>query len=179
MSETVAVFVNNLKRLEKEYETLPRKIVNARALAVTTSVRGQIGRTTHGGRLRGVGKKGAKVGARYDIKGTVNPTAIVQATGPLHLLERDTRAHDIPRTQSSRRTRTSSGRLSNRRVGTGRNLSGRKLLVINGHVRTGPVRVRGSKGKHPFAKGVLLALPFLGETSHRQVTAALAKVYRH
>lgn len=46
-------------------------------------------------RMSGVGTKGARVGVRYDMKGTENPTALVRATGPLHLVERPVKPHVI------------------------------------------------------------------------------------
>lgn len=49
-----------------------------------------------GRRLSGVGRKGARVGARFtNPTSTVNPTAIVMYTGPAHLVNSGTRPHPI------------------------------------------------------------------------------------
>lgn len=70
-----------------------------------------------GNRLSGVGKKGAKVGVRYTVRGYQNPVGIIQYTGPVHLANSGTRPHQIlPR---SRQT-TAKG---NRRRGSAKALS--------------------------------------------------------
>jgi hypothetical protein len=48
-----------------------------------------------GTRISGVGKKGAKVGVRYDVVGYVNPVGIIKYTGPVHLANSGTRPHEI------------------------------------------------------------------------------------
>lgn len=48
-----------------------------------------------GGRMRGVGKSGSKVGVRYDVKGFQNPVGILRYTGQVHLLNNATRPHLI------------------------------------------------------------------------------------
>lgn len=45
--------------------------------------------------LRGVGRSGARVGVRYDVRGFQNPVGILRYTGPVHLLNNPTKAHDI------------------------------------------------------------------------------------
>jgi hypothetical protein len=48
------------------------------------------------GRLRNVGKGGAKVGVRYKLHGTsASPTAIVEATGPWQIINNPAVAHVI------------------------------------------------------------------------------------
>src|SRR5262245_32516577 len=75
------------------------------ALHVTSSVRDAT-RADSGGdmRLSGVGLRGARVGARYDVKGTQNPVALIRATGPMHFLERGAGPHQIrPRRRRGKR----------------------------------------------------------------------------
>ena len=68
-------------------------------------------------RLSGVGKNGARVGVRYDVRGYQNPVGIIRYTGPAHLVNSGTRPHKIePR---SRQT-TAAG---NRRRGSAKALS--------------------------------------------------------
>ena len=94
--------MNSLGDVARMAEALPRELqaaqlrgINAAALHVTKGIRGEIRAVTGDMRLSGVGRRGARVGARYDVKGTVNPTAIIMATGPLHFVEHPTESHDI------------------------------------------------------------------------------------
>lgn len=48
-----------------------------------------------GKRMKGVGRSGANVGVRYDVRGYENPVGIIRYTGPVHLIARPTRAHEI------------------------------------------------------------------------------------
>jgi hypothetical protein len=154
-----------MDRLAATYERTPLKVVAASSRIYTTGIRASIGSVTNGGKLRGVGKfnggnrTGARVGvtSRILTSSTAEASGIVQGTGPLQLIERDTSAHAIPRTVGSRRGRTASGRLSHKRVATGTISSGRRPLLIGGiggNWVTGPVRHPGTTGKHPFERGV-------------------------
>jgi hypothetical protein len=82
--------------LPKELQVAQRRGIQQGALAVTKAIRAEV-KSASGGdnRLSGVGKKGARVGAKYDVKGQVNPTALIKATGPMQLLEHPTRPHEI------------------------------------------------------------------------------------
>lgn len=129
--------------------------------------------------LSGVGKRGARLGVSYNVRGFYgNPTALVRATGPFHLIERDTAPHQIPRTASSRRIKLESGRLSAKRELTGRTLSGRKRLRLPGGWVMGPVSHPGTKGKHPFERGVNRAEPLTRQVFRRAHTTALARTFR-
>jgi hypothetical protein len=75
---------------------LPAAMAGATAKAaaeVTNSARDEIRKDSGGDMV--LSGMGAKVGARYDIKGGDNPTALIRATGPLHILESDTSQHII------------------------------------------------------------------------------------
>ena len=75
------------------------------------------------------------MGAKYTVRGTTNPTAVVKATGPLQLLERDTKPHTIaPRPRRGQTKR-------------------RALRLANGAFVAG-VNHPGTKGKEPFGRGV-------------------------
>lgn len=68
----------------------------AAALEVTNTVRNEIRKDSGGDMV--LSGMAAKVGARYDVKdmlGNGNPTALIRATGPLHILESDTDQHLI------------------------------------------------------------------------------------
>lgn len=146
-------FAQKMGRLADTISRSPEEVARRAASAYTSSIRKEIKAVVPTGKLSGVGKRGARVGVKYTAGGA---TAYVQATGPLHLVERDTKGgYTIPRTVGTRRTRTASGRLSRKREETGRNFSGRKVLFFNGRYVTGPiVRKRGTRGRHPFERGV-------------------------
>lgn len=96
------------------------------------------------GRLRNVGKKGARLGVRVTPRGT--KTVEVRATGPWHLVENDTAAHDImPKSRQLRRSRIKPG---SQRA---------KALKVPGVGPRASVRHPGTKGKQPWAKGVAAA----------------------
>lgn len=141
-----------LPQLARQMSDLPGQIraqsrvaVNASALTITNTLREQI-RAASGGdmRLSGVGRRGGtRVGARYDVKGTDNPTALIRATGPLHLVENPTSPHVIPKQGATR--------------GRGRNKRAR-VVVVNGRVFA-RVNHPGTRGKQPWRKGVTAGVP--------------------
>lgn len=161
MSRQLDAFDKRMKDLAATYARSPRDVVAASARTYTTSIRSSIAAVAPSGRLRGVGKwnggnrPGARIGVTTKFRGSAQVAkAFVQATGPIQLIEKDTAAHDIPRTTGSRSLRTPTGRLSKRRESTGVALSGRKILNIGGVPVMGPVHHPGTKGKHPFERGV-------------------------
>ena len=103
------------------------------------------------GRLRGVGKHGATLNVRYTVSTSGDsPAALVFATGPWQLIERDTRPHQIPRQRS---------------YATFEGVYGH--AVVPGGSEAPPhgkrgVRTRvghpGTKGKAPWRKGVERAI---------------------
>ena len=77
------------KSLAREYADLPKSQVEEASLIVKKSVV-----TRAPARLRGVGKRGAKLGVRYNLTQQREAVAqsLVFATGPFQLIERDTKA---------------------------------------------------------------------------------------
>lgn len=176
-SSGVQAFERHLKEFTALTETsIQREMVEETAKIYQTVIRSSINAIAPGGKMRNVGKSGARVGVKRTI--TSGHSAIVQATGPLHLLERDTKAHDIPRTLGSRRLRTAAGRLSQKRESTGKVLSGRKILVINGDFVMGPVHHPGTKGRHPFDNGVAAAGPAAEIAAATIFAKSLKSVFR-
>lgn len=100
--------------------------------------------------LRRVGKKGAKLGARYTIRGGPTPTAIVFYTGPVHLLNNPTKAHKIePKgAQTYQRGRRK-----------GQSKSGAKALTIGGGAFAGAEHP-GTTGKQFFQSATRQARAF-------------------
>ena len=134
--------------------------VRRSALHVTGKIRDQVRRDTGDMRLSGVGKRGAKVGAKYDIKGTTNPTALITATGPLHLIERNTAAHSIlprgRRVSKRYQNAVAKGRLpaGGKPIYLGR----KKALTIGGGLYSSATR-GPTRGKHTFERGWKKAAP--------------------
>lgn len=179
MTDDLGAVINRIGQLAATYQRTPREMVAASARSYTTSIRSSIDAATTGGKLRNVGKKGSKVGATYDVQTSseAHATAIVQGTGPLQIIERDTKAHMIPRTTSSRRLRTASGRLSKKRVDTGRALNGHVPLYINGTWVIGPVKHPGTHGKHPFERGVNAGEALAANAAHEVLVSTISRIF--
>jgi hypothetical protein len=108
------------------------KAVGAAALAVKKAI--LAGAPS---RLRGVGKRGARLSVRYDVK---NGVALVRAVGPWQLIENDTKAHDIfPKKRRAR--------------------GGKRVAVLTPQGPRASAHSRGTRGKHPWAKGVERGTP--------------------
>jgi len=83
-------------------------------------------------RLSGVGTKGARIGVGYKLLPATEKfgaKAIVSARGPFHLIERDTKGHEIRPKR-------------------------KRAMTVGDGVRAGTVRHPGTKGQHPFERGV-------------------------
>lgn len=101
-------------------------------------------------RLSGVGRRGARVGVRYRI---ADGKAYVTATGPLHLLEGGTQAHDV----EPRRRRAVYG------AGMDRPLA--------------RVHVRGAPAKRVWTRAVGHAAPVTTRTYAERTSAAAFAAY--
>lgn len=147
-----------IQRFAGEIPELEREILNQSALvikkSVTESLRGVAPRL----RLN-VGKKGASVGVRYEVQ---PHSALVRATGPVHLLESDTKAHRIPREKIGR------GRA--RRVN-------RKPIYIPGVGIRASAMHPGTKGRHPWARGVTDGLAKTDQANGAALRKTVKKVF--
>lgn len=146
-------------------ERTQQELLRARRTAIvkgaTELKQGVQRRLPPSGRLRGVGKKGARIGVRYDLK--ADDAAVVKAIGPLHLLERDTKAHTIePK---------SKGRGANRRKRAG------ALKLGDGQFRAS-AQHPGTKGQHPFEKGIEDARPKAVRAMANPITDAVKRGIR-
>lgn len=149
-----------MRDLPDELQKAQRRGVQKVALAVTTEIRGSI-RTATGGDMRLSGsKRGARVGARFDVRGQENPTAVVRATGPLHLLEHDTKPHDIAPKKRRR---------DGKKV--------RALRLADGSFRA-VVHHPGTRAKKPFEKGYKKAQPHTGLIFDREMQAGIGRALR-
>ena len=149
--------------LPDELQAAQRRGVQQAALEVTREIRAEIRVATGGdSRLSGVGRRGARVGARFDVKGTRNPTALVRATGPQHLLEHDTKTHTItPR---------------KRRRGKAKGARG-ALRLADGEFRASAMHP-GTKAKRPFGKGATRAQPRTGPIFDREVQNGIRRALK-
>ena len=143
---SVDSLVARIGKIARNVQTAELHAVNAAALAAKTTILPFVAASSGGDlRLSGVGRRGAKVGVRYDIKGTTNPTALVRATGPLHFRESDTKAG--PRPHKRRRRRSSIPE------------------TVYGHP--------GTKGVHPWARGKAAARPVIARAFHKSARTVL------
>lgn len=120
VSHSVAEFTGKIEKTATNVAAAKRPAMNAAALAAKTEM--QRGAPTF---LRGVGRKGAKIGVRYTLFG--DNKAVVRWYGPAHLLNNPTKPHTI----------TPKGRRGRR--------GGKRALVINGQ----PV----ARAQHPGTRG--------------------------
>lgn len=95
MADPSAQVMARMGRLIKEF-TLAGETAAARGAMVAKQIHQSEIRSASGGDsvLSGVGKTGGRVGARFDV--LPGGTAVVRATGPLHLLENPSKPHMIP-----------------------------------------------------------------------------------
>lgn len=132
--------------------------VRAAALTATRIIRGEIRSVVSSGRLSGVGRRGARVGARFDVwKSAKDPSALVRATGPLHLVENDTAPHKItPRRRRGRR---------------------RALRLADGGFARS-VNHPGTKGRSPFARGAANAAAPAAAAFRQEISKMIGRVFR-
>lgn len=114
-------------------------------------------------RLRNVGKNGARVGARFDMKGGANPTALLRYTGPAHLINNPTSPHVI---EPRGRTRTAGGRKR----------KGAQALTIGGNVRA-YAHHPGTSGKAFYQRSVPQVATAAVMIMRRSTSTALRKVF--
>lgn len=194
-----AAVSHRLGRLSKELSASQTKAVGSGSLAIRRSVERELHRVAPSGRLRNVGARGAKLGVRYDIKGTKNPTSLIRAIGPWQIIENDTRPHIIVakrlgrgqgRTAAASRAGTVSAF-----GGTSRGVFG-ALVASTRTARNGAVLRRagsaalggalasaaggprpyafhpGTKGKKAFSKGVRAGVPDAKRAVTREIALA-------
>lgn len=169
---TVLEFARKTATLGPAMQTAQVDGVRKGALQATTIIRREISSAAPGGTLKMNGKR-KKIGASFTMLSGARVR--ISATGPLHLLERDTKQHYIPRAAQksliSYRLNKKTGQLSAvQRKRRGRAGQG-KVLNIPGIGFRRMVLHPGTKGKHPFAKGVDEARAKVGRTILTEVAS--------
>ena len=127
-SRSFAEFGQKVDRLQRGVSDLPstqtKRVVQVAKAAYRASAPE---------RLRGVGKRGAKLGVRDNTSRFPDGAkALIFAIGPWQLIEGDTKAHRIPRSRGAR--------------------ARRRVVVIPGVGVRAYANHPGTKGKHPWAK---------------------------
>lgn len=109
---------SRMSKLSAELGAATRTAVERGAFEAKRTIAAEIRRASGGdNRLSKVGSQpGAKVGVRYDIKGEINPTALVRATGPVHLLEHVSKAHLIIPKKTGRGSKGRGSRRENKQA---------------------------------------------------------------
>lgn len=109
----------------------------------------------NGGRLRGVGKRGAKLSVGFDMRPGPSPSALLKARGPAHLIESNTRPHDIkPRKKKGR------------------------AVVIPGVGPRARAHHPGTRGKHPWRNAMSAMPAVLARDMQKATHDALMKAFR-
>lgn len=158
-SRSPAELVRKLENAARSVESAGRAGVRSAALAATTVIRHEVAAVVPSGRLSGVGKSGAKVSVGFDVKGTTNPTALIRARGPLHLVENKTKPHPI----TPKRRRGGAGKVG--------------LRLKDGNVRSA-VNHPGTKGQRPFAKGTAKAGPPAAAAFNAAIRGSMVRSFR-
>lgn len=158
--DTPAEAARKFHRLANDIPNMHQKVLTASALTLKKSVQGTLKVAAPRGRLN-VGKRGAKVGVRYDTQGPRR--AVVRMTGPAHLLENPTKAHRIPK--------ETVGRGSRKRAN-------KKQIYIPGVGVRASANHRGTKGKQPWAKGIRAGIPHLDTVGGKILKDTMRQVFR-
>lgn len=155
--------------------------VRKAALSVTTSVRSSIRDAAPSGQLRMNGKP-KKIGASFKMAGSGRPYAVIRATGPLHLLERNTSAHFIPRVAQKSlvtyRLNKKTGRLTAGQKKRRGRAGGGTTLSIPGIGFRKSVTHPGTTGKRPFERGVSTGSQQAGRIVLAEVSRGLTAALR-
>lgn len=106
-------------------------------------------------RLRGVGKRGGKVGVRYKLVGGPHPSALLSYFGAVHLVNNDTSAHRIEPKAGKRGAKALT-------IGSG--------LVANADHP-------GTKGRKFFEHSKPQVAQAAGKIQQRNVSATLRSIY--
>lgn len=153
-------------RYANSIDTANREAVQQCALSMKELYASQLGKFAH---LRNMGRRGVTVRARYDIKGTKNPTALIKAApmGAATIAERGAQPHLIGIGGGKS---TSSTRRFNRN---------RKYLEFpSGDVRLGPVAHPGMTGALPWARAKTVLKPKASELYRRAQRRKLVESFR-
>lgn len=143
------------------------------ALKTTTTIRDEIRAVAPGGTLKMNGKP-KRIGAAFKM--LTGAQAVVFANGPLHLIERDTSPHYLPKGASSSRVsyRLNGGKLrATEKVRKGRAGKAKGVSIPGIGFRRSALHP-GTRGKHPFEKGADAARVDVGRAMLTDVVNGLS-----
>lgn len=165
MPSSVASSISQrLTKMGLEVQRAERVAVERAAFAAKRTILAEVEHAVPGLRLKHVGSPpGAKVGVRYDVKGEQNPTALVRATGPLHLVENPIKPHtiipkDIGRSQGRSKKARRAAKQQLYSALFGGEFSGQKPLTTPYGPRYRVKHTGVSRQPQPWKKGVQKAL---------------------
>lgn len=154
VSHTPEQLIGKLAKFRTKLVGAQREGVRVGALLATNTIRVELRATVPSGRLSGVGRRGARLSVGFDApSSTTNPQAVVRARGPWQLIESNTRPHTIKRRR-------------------------RRALAGRGFGPVASVDHPGTKGKHPWTKGVRRAEPQLLAAMDAAVFKAMQEAFR-
>jgi hypothetical protein len=146
-----------VEKIERAIDTGARDIIRQAAQEAKDAQLDTLRRDAGGDlRLSGVGRRGAAIGARYDLRGMGREsTAEVKATGPVPLIANPSKAHAIPK--KGRR---------------------RKVLAIPGIGVRASVQHPGTRGKDTWNRGREKAERKVKTVIGRNTDQVVAKAFR-
>lgn len=162
----LAKFAAQCRGFPAELQKAQKVAVTEIALSMTTIIRANIRAAVPDLGIKGHRGRGQlKIGASYSVRANASGvTAIVRAKGPLQIVERDTKSHTIPKVKAP--------------SGKGRRLKKRHILLIPGIGYRLAVKHPGTKGKHPFERGVDAYKERTGHVMQKAVHEALLRSFQ-
>lgn len=148
----LAKFAGHCRSLGPQLEQARVRGTQTAARNTAARIRQSTAAAARGGVLSGVGASGAAVGVVVQV--LRNGDQLVKATGPYQLIERDTSAHVEPRRR------------------------GKKPLKIPGIGYRRYVHHPGTRGKHPFERGLNASLGQVPGVYQREVRGAITRAFR-
>jgi hypothetical protein len=178
--KTLGQFAIETRQMAGGLDGAMQAATKAAAFDVTSAARDAI-RSDSGGDsvLSGVGKRGTKVGARFDMVGPRLDEALVRATGPMQIIENDTDQHQqIPSGigRARRQSRRAAKQQLYEALFGSSGFAGTKPLAAPG----GPfyrVNHPGTRGKHTWARAIEKAKPKVPQVYQKALNAHLRKFF--
>lgn len=130
------------------------------------------------GRMSNVGRSGARLGVRYDLRAGQNPSAVVRATGPWQLVENNTRSHLVTSryARGTRARRSRAGLFGPQQPGALR--GGRRAVILTPWGYRRYARHPGTRGKRPWKNSLERSTRNLDNEAARPFRDALGAVFR-
>lgn len=178
-SHSARELAGKIERYAGSLDGASKQATLAAARAVKDSVMVRLGQATGGDfKLSGMGGKG-RMGVRYD-KTSGSNSVMVRATGPVHLVERDVRPHWIAPKEGGRKRHARARQAAFINAMTGAQIllvSKGVLRFSDGSFRRWAAKGGGSKGRHPWERGVEASKDDVGKLWRAAHTAELARAF--